>query len=69
MAWLRAWQQRRLVRIGLPLLCLLLATLGISQLQVDDDIRRLQPLPVELQAQENQIKALTGQQGACRVFW
>lgn len=68
MAWLRAWQQRRLVRIGLPLLCLLLATLGISQLQVDDDIRRLQPLPVELQAQENQIKALTGQQGGMQGF-
>ncbi|CAJ1793356.1 MMPL family transporter [Aeromonas salmonicida] len=68
MAWLRAWQQRRLVRIGLPLLCLLLATLGISQLKVDDDIRRLQPLPVELQAQENQIKALTGQQGGMQGF-
>lgn len=68
MAWLRAWQQRRLVRIGLPLLCLLLATLGISQLQVDDDIRRLQPLPVELQAQENQLKALTGQQGGMQGF-
>lgn len=68
MAWLRAWQQRRLVRIGLPLLCLLLAALGISQLQVDDDIRRLQPLPVELQAQESQIKTLTGQQGGMQGF-
>jgi predicted exporter len=68
MAWLRAWQQRRLVRLGLPLLCLLLAALGISQLQVDDDIRRLQPLPVELQAQESQIKTLTGQQGGMQGF-
>ena len=68
MAWLRAWRQRPLVRIGLPLCCLLLAALGISQLRVDDDIRRLQPLPVELQAQENQIKTLTGQQGGMQGF-
>ena len=50
------------------LCCLLLAALGISQLRVDDDIRRLQPLPVELQAQESQIKTLTGQQGGMQGF-
>ncbi|UNU90743.1 MMPL family transporter [Aeromonas dhakensis] len=61
--WLLAWQQRPLLRIGLPLCCLLLAALGISRLQVDDDIRRLQPLPVALQGQEQRIQALTGQQG------
>ncbi|MFM9755392.1 MMPL family transporter [Aeromonas dhakensis] len=61
--WLLAWQQRPLLRIGLPLCCLLLAALGISRLQVDDDIRRLQPLPVALQEQEQRIQALTGQQG------
>lgn len=61
--WLLAWQQRPLLRIGLPLCCLLLAALGISRLQVDDDIRRLQPLPAELQRQEQRILALTGQQG------
>lgn len=61
--WLLAWQQRPLLRIGLPLCCLLLAALGISRLQVDDDIRRLQPLPVVLQGQEQRIQALTGQQG------
>ncbi|WP_342059076.1 MMPL family transporter [Aeromonas sp. OTU364] len=61
--WLLAWQQRSLVRVGLPLCCLLLAALGISRLQVDDDIRRLQPLPVALQGQEQRIQALTGQQG------
>lgn len=61
--WLLAWQQRPLVRIGLPLCCLLLAAFGISQLQVDDDIRRLQPLPVALQGQEQRIQTLTGQQG------
>ncbi|HDZ8915533.1 TPA: MMPL family transporter [Aeromonas hydrophila] len=63
LGWLLAWQQRPLVRIGLPLCCLLLAALGISQLQVDDDIRRLQPLPVALQGQEQRIQTLTGQQG------
>lgn len=61
--WLLAWQQHPLLRIGLPLCCLLLAALGISRLQVDDDIRRLQPLPVVLQGQEQRIQALTGQQG------
>ena len=61
--WLLAWQQRPLLRIGLPLCCMLLAALGISRLQVDDDIRRLQPLPVALQGQEQRIQALTGQQG------
>ncbi|HDX8594925.1 TPA: MMPL family transporter [Aeromonas dhakensis] len=61
--WLLAWQQLPLLRIGLPLCCLLLAALGISRLQVDDDIRRLQPLPVVLQGQEQRIQALTGQQG------
>lgn len=61
--WLLAWQQRPLLRIGLPLCCLLLAALGISRLQVDDDIRRQQPLPVALQGQEQRIQALTGQQG------
>ena len=49
--WLLAWQQRPLVRIALPLCCLVLAVLGVSRLQVDDDIRRLQPLPAELQGQ------------------
>ncbi|HHQ4559942.1 MMPL family transporter [Aeromonas hydrophila] len=63
LGWLLAWQQRPLLRIGLPLCCLLLAALGISRLQVDDDIRRLQPLPVALQGQEQRIQALTGQQG------
>lgn len=61
--WLLAWQQRPLVRIALPLCCLVLAVLGVSRLQVDDDIRRLQPLPAELQGQERRIQALTGQQG------
>ncbi|MCJ2368407.1 MMPL family transporter [Aeromonas dhakensis] len=61
--WLLAWQLRPLMRVGLPLCCLLLAALGVSRLQVDDDIRRLQPLPVELQGQERRIQALTGQQG------
>ncbi|MBQ4680720.1 MMPL family transporter [Aeromonas dhakensis] len=61
--WLLAWQQRPLLRIGLPLCCLLLAALGISRLQVDDDIHRLQPLPAELQRQEQRIQTLTGQQG------
>lgn len=60
-AWLALWQRSRLLRRGAPLLLLLPAMYGLSQLVVDDDVRRLQPLPAELQRQEQQIAHLTGQ--------
>lgn len=50
--------------LGRALLWLALIGAGLSRLAVDDDIARLQPLPIELQAQERQIQRLTGQQGA-----
>lgn len=61
LGWLRLWQQSRWMRQGLPLLLLLLAAGGLWRLQVDDDIRRLQPLPADLQAEEQQLAGLTGQ--------
>ncbi|MGY4025753.1 MMPL family transporter [Aeromonas rivuli] len=66
--WLNLWRERRGLRWGLPLTCLLLVVAGLSRLQIDDDIGRLQPLPAELQAQEQQIQHLIGQQGGMAGF-
>lgn len=66
--WLRWWRERRVLRWGVPLLCLALIVAGLSRLAVDDDIAHLQPLPTELQAQERQIQRLTGQQGGMTGF-
>ncbi|KAB7895553.1 MMPL family transporter [Rouxiella sp. S1S-2] len=59
--WLHAWRNKPGLRIGLPLAILLLAALGISRLQVNDDIGQLQALPAGLLKQEQKIAALTGQ--------
>ncbi|WP_133822787.1 MMPL family transporter [Rahnella sp. BIGb0236] len=59
--WLLAWRSRKALRLGLPLVILALATVGISQLTINDDIADLQALPAGLQQQEQQIAALTGQ--------
>jgi predicted exporter len=61
LGWLRLWQYSNRLRMGLPLVLLALAAIGLSRLVVDDDIRRLQPLPQELQAEEQQVSRLTGQ--------
>ena len=59
--WLLAWRSQKAVRIGLPVLILLVAAGGIAQLKINDDIADLQSLPAGLQQQEQQIAALTGQ--------
>lgn len=59
--WLLAWRSRKPVRIGLPVLIFMLAAGGIYQLKINDDIADLQTLPADLQQQEQQIAALTGQ--------
>ncbi len=59
--WLLAWRSQKAVRIGLPVLILLVAAGGITQLKINDDIADLQSLPAALQQQEQQIAALTGQ--------
>ncbi|MGL5815712.1 MAG: MMPL family transporter [Aeromonas sp.] len=66
--WLTWWREWPALRWGVPLLCLTLIGAGLNRLQVDDDIARLQPLPIELQAQERQIQRLTGQQGGMTGF-
>lgn len=59
--WLHAWRSRKWIRLGLPLLCAALALGGLLRLHINDDIADLQALPINLQQQEQQIAALTGQ--------
>ena len=59
--WLHAWRSKKPLRIGLPLIVLILATVGVARLQINDDIGQLQALPASLLKQERQIAALTGQ--------
>jgi len=59
--WLHAWQNRRALRLGSPIAVMALILAGFSQLQINDDIGDLQALPKDLQQQERQIAALTGQ--------
>ena len=66
--WLVLWQGSRLMRLGLPLLLLLIAGGGLLQLQVDDDIRRLQPLPTQLSGEEQYFARLTGQDNQLTGF-
>ncbi|WP_159566191.1 MMPL family transporter [Budvicia diplopodorum] len=66
--WLALWQHKPAVRIGIPLLALIVSGVGFSQLNVDDDIRKLQTLPPHFQQQEQQIAALTGQHSEQKWF-
>jgi len=66
--WLQGWQHSRLLRLALPMLLLTVAALGLSRLVVDDDIRRLQPLPQTLQAEDQQLARLTGQSSQLTGF-
>ncbi len=66
--WLQGWQHSRLLRQALPVLLLLVAAIGLSRLVVDDDIRRLQPLPQALQAEDQQLARLTGQSSQLTGF-
>lgn len=66
--WLQGWQRSRLLRQVLPVLLLALSAVGLSRLVVDDDIRRLQPLPQALQAEDQQLARLTGQSSQLTGF-
>ncbi|MGI2259712.1 MMPL family transporter [Shewanella sp. GXUN23E] len=56
---LALWQ-RPGIRALLPTGLLLISILGLYHVHYDDDIRQLQALPAALQAQEAEIKAVTG---------
>lgn len=66
--WLQGWQHSRLLRQALPVLLLAVSAVGLSRLVVDDDIRRLQPLPQALQAEDQQLARLTGQSSQLTGF-
>ncbi len=59
--WLAIWRHNRRVQIGLPLVALCLSIIGISQLEINDDVAALQALPPKLVEQDRQIGELTGQ--------
>lgn len=61
LAWLSAWQVRKAVRLGVPLVLLAISLAGLSMLRVNDDISTLQALPQDLLREEQGITALTGQ--------
>lgn len=57
--WLQLWKNKRL-RLILPSGLIVVALLGLTQIQFDDDIRQLQAMPEALKAQEQKIKEVTG---------
>ncbi len=59
--WLALWQHTNIVRYGVPLICLVISIIGLSRLNIDDDISKLQALPAHLQQQDQQIAQITGQ--------
>lgn len=59
--WLSYWLNPRF-RWVMTLLALLFIGYGISRIQIDDDIARLQAMPAQLIKQEQQIAAITQQQ-------
>ncbi|OTA20158.1 membrane protein [Xenorhabdus beddingii] len=68
MRWLALWRRNRLFYIGLPAVLAIFALLGISRLQVNDDIAQLQALPQDIHQQEKHIAALTGQRSDQKWF-
>ncbi|CDH32399.1 MMPL family transporter [Xenorhabdus bovienii] len=68
MRWLALWRRQRLFYIGLPVFLALFALLGISRLQVNDDIAQLQALPQDIHQQEKRIAELTGQRSDQKWF-
>lgn len=60
-AWLDAWQNRKTIRVGVPLTLLVVSLAGIASLKINDDIASFQALPQDLVREEQAITALTGQ--------
>ncbi|SFN44237.1 MMPL family transporter [Xenorhabdus japonica] len=68
MRWLALWRRNRLFYMGLPTILAVFAVLGISRLQINDDIAQLQALPQDIHQQEKRIAALTGQRSDQKWF-
>jgi len=54
----RIWQWGAIILLGL------VAAAGLLRFQIDDDLRRLQPLSAHLKAQEREIQRLLGESGS-----
>ncbi|MDC5705458.1 MMPL family transporter [Vibrio europaeus] len=65
--WLALWT-KPVVKYGLPLTCLIAATLPLSNLHYDDDIRQLQAMPESLKQQEEFITQLSGLQSSQQML-
>lgn len=59
--WLALWRRNKALIYGLPAALTVVSLIGLSTLQVNDDIAQLQALPPHLLEQEKQITQLTGQ--------
>ena len=65
--WLNLWQ-KRVMQLLMIILALIFIGYGLNQLNVDDDIGKLQALPAELQHQEQQIINITHQSSDQKWF-
>ncbi|MDX7990552.1 MMPL family transporter [Xenorhabdus littoralis] len=68
MRWLALWRRNKRFSMGLPAILAVFAILGISRLQINDDIAQLQALPQDIHQQEQRIAALTGQRSDQKWF-
>ncbi|WP_447472807.1 MMPL family transporter [Vibrio harveyi] len=66
-AWLSVWQ-RPSVKVGLPLICLIISGYFLTQLKYDDDIRQLQAMPETLKQQEALITKVSGMQASQQML-
>ena len=65
--WIALWNKGS-VRIGLPVLFLVLSVPGFLRISFDDDIRQLQALSPDLRAQEKVIQSVLGIQNAQQML-
>ncbi|PHM43700.1 MMPL family transporter [Xenorhabdus szentirmaii] len=68
MRWLALWRRNKRFAMGLPAILAIFAVLGISRLQINDDIAQLQDLPQDIHQQEQRIATLTGQRSDQKWF-
>ncbi|MDR1280615.1 MAG: MMPL family transporter [Opitutaceae bacterium] len=66
--WLRLWQTRRAIRIGLPAAFAIAGFAGFLVVRTDDDIASLQNFPPTFAQNEKHIATLTGQEADTAWF-
>lgn len=59
--YVNAWKNSKLLRFTAPTIIFIIMLIGLFNLKIDDDISKLQSLPVHLQTQERQIAKIIGQ--------